>query len=230
MANRIHPTAIVGTGVELGDNNVIGPYTTILGPCQIGDNNWIASHVAIGGPAEVRGGEHPVAWDGEVAGAGVRIGSGTTIREFVTISQGTHEVTTVGDDAYLLTRSHVGHDCVLGAAVTLACTAQLGGHTIVGSWANIGMSTVVHQRSKVGPGAMVGMGSALRRDVAPFTITLGNPARTTGVNVVGLQRRGVPDELLDAVSAYVLGKGDLPAGLPDEVTSALTEWAKLQEV
>ena len=31
--NEIHPTAIIGPGVELGDGNIVGPYAVIQGPC-----------------------------------------------------------------------------------------------------------------------------------------------------------------------------------------------------
>ncbi|WP_232290263.1 hypothetical protein [Micromonospora sp. ATCC 39149] len=37
MANRIHPTAVVGADVELGDDNVVGPYSVVVGPCRIGN-------------------------------------------------------------------------------------------------------------------------------------------------------------------------------------------------
>ncbi|HEX6499584.1 MAG TPA: UDP-N-acetylglucosamine acyltransferase [Micromonosporaceae bacterium] len=226
MANRIHSTAIIGVGVELGDDNVVGPYTVIVGPTRIGSGNWIAPHVSIGTPGEYRGGAHPVGWDGELDGTGVLIGDRSVIREFVTINQGTKETTVVGDDCYLLARSHVGHDCVLDRAVTLADTVQLGGHTQVGAWANIGMSTVVHQRGRIGPGAMIGMGSAVRRPVAPFTIAVGNPARVTGVNRVGLSRLGCPDVVVDAFEEYLKGKADLPADLPAQLVDELTAWAK----
>ncbi|MET7751463.1 UDP-N-acetylglucosamine acyltransferase [Micromonospora sp. NPDC005367] len=227
MANRIHPTAVIGPDVELGDGNVVGPYSVIVGPCRIGDGNWIGPHAVIGTPAEYRGGPHPVGWDGESAGTGVVIGDNNTIREFVTINQGTQEITRVGDDCYLLARSHVGHDCVVDDAVTLSDGVQLGGHTHVWSWANIGMGTVVHQRGQVGPGAMVGMGSAVRRTVEPFTITVGNPARASGVNRVGLSRRGCTDDVIDAFETYLKGRADLPDGLPTQVAEQLAAWTKI---
>src|SRR5262249_10320135 len=149
--------------VELGEDNIVGPYAVIVGPCRIGDRNWIAPHVVIGTPAEYRGGEHPVGWEGELAGGGGQIGDGNIIRESVTINQGTHDTTAIGDDCYLLARSHVGHDCVLDNGVVLSDAVQIGGHTRIWSWVNVGMGTVIHQRMQVGPGAMIGMGSSVRR-------------------------------------------------------------------
>lgn len=228
MANRIHPTAIIGAGVELGDNNVIGPYAVLIGPTRIGDNNHIGPHACIGGPAEFRGGPHPAGWDGEIDGAGVVIGNDSILREFVTVNQGTHEPTTVGDDCYLMGRVHVGHDCALHDSVTVAGAVILGGHVHIWSWANIGLGTVVHQRSKVGPGAMVGMGSAIRKDVPPFTIAVGNPARVTGVNRVGLSRRGCTDVVVDEFTAHLAGKGPAPTGLPAELADQLAAWSKIE--
>lgn len=228
VTNRIHPTAIIGAGVELGDHNVVGPYTVIVGPARIGDNNWIGPSVSIGTPAEYRGGPHPVGWEGELDGVGVVIGNDNIIREFVTVNQGTHEPTTFGDGCYVLARSHVGHDCVLHDSVTLADAVQLGGHTHVWSWANIGMGAVVHQRTQVGPGAMIGMGSAVRKDVPPFTVMVGNPARVSGVNKLGLSRQGCPDEVAEEFAAYLAGKAPVPGGLPAALADQLAAWGKMQ--
>lgn len=224
MTNRIHPTAIIGTEVELGDHNVIGPYSVIVGPARIGDHNWIGPHVSIGTPAEVRGGPHPVGWEGETEGSGVIIGDRNIIREFVTVNQGWAERTVVGDDCYVLARSHIGHDCQLRDGVTLADAVQLGGHSQVWSWSNIGMGTVVHQRTQIGPGAMIGMGSAVRKDVPPFTITVGNPARVTGVNSVGLSRRGCSEEVIEAFGQHLTGKAEVPDNLPPELAGELKAW------
>ncbi|MET0235718.1 MAG: UDP-N-acetylglucosamine acyltransferase [Kibdelosporangium sp.] len=226
MANRIHQTAIIGAGVELGDDNVIGPYSVIVGRTTIGNGNWIGPHVTIGTPAEDKGGPHPVAWEDEFAGEGVRIGDRNKIREYVSVHQGTRVVTSVGNDCYLLVRSHVGHDVILDDNIVLACSAQLGGHTHVWSHANIGMSTVVHQHGRIGPGAMVGMGSAVRKEVPAFTITLGNPARVSGLNVVGLQRRGCDEATIEALQPFLTGKGELAAdSLPEELSTLLKAWA-----
>jgi len=226
MANRIHPTAIIGAGVELGADNVVGPYTVIVGPCRIGDRNWIGPHVTIGTPAEDRAGPHPAGWEDEQAGHGVWIGDGNRVREYVSVHQGTRRPSRIGDGCYLLARSHVGHDGLLDDEVTLASGVQLGGHTHVWSHANIGMNTAVHQHGRIGPGAMIGMGSAIRHEVAPFTVAVGNPARVVGVNEVGLRRRGCDEETIAALAPFVKGKGELPANLPAELAILLKRWVE----
>ncbi len=222
MGNRIHPTAIIGEGVELGDSNVIGPYAVIVGPTQIGNKNWIAPHVVIGTPAEYRSGPHPAGWDGEIAGAGVKIGDSNIIREYVTVSQGTQHTTRIGSGCYLLARCHVGHDCVVDDSVTISDVVHLGGHTRIWSWSNIGMGTMIHQRCEVGPGAMVGMSSAIRKPAEPFMITVGNPARAVSLNRVGLSRLGCTEDVIDEYERSIKAKNGLPEGMPAEVAAQLT--------
>ena len=96
MGNAIHPTAVIGPEVDLGSGNTIGPGVVLLGPLRIGDDNWFGAHTVVGAPAEIRGTDHGAAWDGRVVGAGVTIGSGTVVREMVTIHQGHHEPTSWG--------------------------------------------------------------------------------------------------------------------------------------
>ncbi|HEX7661586.1 MAG TPA: UDP-N-acetylglucosamine acyltransferase [Pseudonocardiaceae bacterium] len=224
MVNRIHPTAIIGEGVELGEDNIVGPYAVIVGPSRIGDRNWIGPHVTIGTPAEDRDAPHPAAWEGELAGEGVAIGDDNRLREYVSIHQGTRRTTRLGSRCYLLQNSHISHDGIVEDEVTLAHSVQLGGHTHVWSYANLGMNAVVHQHGRVGPGAMVGMGSAVRREAEAFMVSVGSPVRTVRINTVGLRRRGCGEGDLDALASFLSGTSGLPAGLPADVADLLKRW------
>lgn len=233
MVNRIHPTAVIGEGVQFGDGNVVGPYAVIVGPTVIGDGNWIGPHVTIGTPGEDRSREHPAAWDAAPTGDpdhdghGVAIGSRNRIREYVSVHQGTWRTTTIGDDSYFLRNSHIAHDCLIDDAVTMASNAVLGGHCHIWTGANLGMGAVVHQHVSIGPGAMVGMGAAVRREVGAFTIAVGNPARVSGVNVVGLSRRGLDEAAIEALGPWLKGKGELAAdGLADRLPGDLSTLVK----
>jgi len=178
--NRVDPTAIISPGVQLGTGNVVGPYAVITGRTVIGDGNWIAPHACIGTPAEWRGKPLPVAWDGELGDGRVVIGDRNVIREFVTVNAGTEQATRVGDDCYLMARSHLGHDVIIEDGVTLATGAQLGGFSNVWSWAFLGLGCQVHQWGQIGPGAMVGMGAAAVHPVLPFRTVVGMPAKAIG--------------------------------------------------
>jgi UDP-N-acetylglucosamine acyltransferase len=219
--NTVHPTAFVGDDVDLGSGNVIGPFAVVLGPTRIGDGNWIGAHAVIGSPAEIRGTDHGGCSGG--VGGGVEIGSGNVIREHVTIHQGHYATTRIGDDCYLMNRSYIGHDGVIGNRVTMASSATLGGHVHVGADANLGLGAIVHQRRVIGPSVMLGMGAVVTSDVPPFAKAYGNPCRVHGANRLGMQRQGVSADTIAALErAYAAGQ--VPVAPPDEVIRAAWDW------
>ncbi|MGH2768156.1 MAG: hypothetical protein ACRDIF_04270, partial [Actinomycetota bacterium] len=187
---EIHPTAVVGERVLLGDGSLIGPYAVLLGPCSVGDGNWIGPYVAIGTPA----GSRRVSHGGWFApqGKGVAVGERNVIREYVSIEQGTEGETVVGSGCFIMAYACVGHDVVLEDEVTITNAVHIGGHTRVGRGATLGLGAVIRQRIAIGAGAMVGMQAAVTRDVPPFALAVGAPARVKGANQVGLMRRGTP--------------------------------------
>ncbi|MGA2742900.1 MAG: acyl-ACP--UDP-N-acetylglucosamine O-acyltransferase [Bryobacteraceae bacterium] len=127
-------------------------------------------------------------------GAGTRLGSRNTIREFVTIHRGTEGgglVTCIGDDNLLMAYVHVAHDVHVGNRVVLANAVTLGGHVAVGDWAVIGASTGVHQFCRVGRHAIIGGYSVVTQDVLPFSNTVSERGiKVFGANRIGLERRG----------------------------------------
>jgi UDP-N-acetylglucosamine acyltransferase len=125
-----------------------------------------------------------------------------------------------------MTGSHLGHDCVVGDEVTIASAVQIAGGCHVWAWASLGLGAVVHQDTIVGPGAMIGMGSPVRGVVDPFSLMVGNPARKAGFNTVGLTRRGCSEGSLPALEAYLRGRAELPAGLPEDVVLILQTWER----
>ncbi|HRW37191.1 MAG: hypothetical protein KDB04_19295 [Acidimicrobiales bacterium] len=195
----VDPRAVVGPLVELGVGVTVAPFAVITGRCRIGDGTWIGPHAAIGTPAEMRGGPHPGVGDEPADGPGIEVGARGVVREFVTIHQGTEQATHVGDDAYLMARSHVPHDAWLGDRCTLSCNVQVGGHSWIGDGANLGLGAVVHQFGVIGEGAMVGMQAAVTRPVPPFAMVMGVPGRVVGANRVGAVRAGGDD---DAVARW----------------------------
>ena len=206
--NQIHPTAVIGPEVKIGTGNTVGPYAVILGNTEIGDDNWIGPHVAIGTPAQIRGGEHPILWDGKSNEGRVRIGGRNVIREFSTVHAGSSVTTSVGDDCYIMTKAHVPHDCVIGNGVTLSNSVDLGGHIIILDGANVGLGAVVHQRLVIGERAMVGMGSVVTKNIPPYATAFGSPAVVRSANKVGMERAGLSPELIGEVSA-ALTSGDM---------------------
>ena len=218
--NKIHPTAVIDPTVVLGSGNTIGPYAVILGNVRIGDNNWIGPHVAIGTPGEMRGGPHPATWADDADSSTVEIGSRNTIREFTTIQSGHITGTHIGNDCYIMTKSHIPHDGILEDSVTVSCSVMIGGHTIVQEGANLGLGAVVHQQLVIGKRAMIGMGSVVTKSIDPFSMAYGNPVRIKGGNVIGMQRAGLDDSLIAKI-VEALNQSDtesLQKLIPDEMT------------
>lgn len=158
MANFIHPTAIIGDNVILGDNNYIGPY------CIIGD------------PAE-----HKKHWLKE--NGGVRIGDNNIITGLVTIDAGIETATIIENDCFIMKHAHVGHDCHVLNNVTISCGAKIGGHSIIGEGSNIGLNAVLHQFSIIKKGCMIGASAFFKGESEVETKYAGVPARKLGLNI-----------------------------------------------
>ena len=157
MANFIHPTAIIGDNVILGDNNYIGAY------CIIGD------------PAE-----HKKYW-GQPKGK-VIIGNGNMITGLVTIDAGTEDVTIISNNCFIMKHAHIGHDCQIHDNVTISCGAKIGGHSIIKEYSNIGLNAVLHQFTTIEQGCMIGASAFIKGATEEFSKYAGVPARKIGKN------------------------------------------------
>jgi len=190
---RVGPYAIIGPHVRIGAATTVGAHAVIDGYTEIGRRCRIFPHAAIGLEPQDLKYQGGVSW--------LRIGDRTVVREFATLNPATKEgeSTLVGPDCLLMAYSHVAHNCRLEDHVILANAVNLAGHVTVESHAVIGGVTPVHQFVRVGAHAMIGGGSRVPKDVAPYTLTAGNPLRTCGLNQRGLSRRGFPEASIDAL-------------------------------
>lgn len=197
----IHPTAVVDPQAELDPTVEIGPYVVIEGPVRVGPRTrilaqaWLTGNTVLGAdnvvyPGATIGGE-PQDWSYEGAPTGVRIGDRNHLREHCEIHRATKADgwTEIGDDNFVMSQAHVGHDCRVGNGVVLATGATLGGHVTVGDRAFISGNCVVHQFVRVGRLALMRGLSRSSRDVPPFVIS-DYTAVARALNVVGLRRAG----------------------------------------
>lgn len=224
MSNRIHPTAVIGPEVKLGERNIIGPYCVLQGPVVLGDDNYVASHVVIGGAGEVRGHAMTASWEESFDGGAVHIGSRNVLKEFVTISGGWAGETTVGDDGFLMTKAHVNHDGTIGDEVTISGMVVTAGHVTIEDGANLGLGTVVHQRLTVPAGSMIGMQSAVTRQLPPFVVSMGVPAKPSRLNTYRLDRLGVSPDQHAPLAAVVLHGSRDTSGLGDLLRVPVEAW------
>lgn len=207
----IHPTALLGSDVVLGDDVTIGPYAIVESGARVGDRStimasaYVASacvigpdcdvHVGavLGGPAQFRGWVDP--------GGRLEIGARTVIREGVTAHRAlrTGDRTVIGPDCMLLAGSHVAHDCALGQGVTLANGALLAGYVTIDDGAFLSGNVVVHQHVRIGRLAMIAGQARVSKDVPPCVTVIGD-STVCGVNVVAMRRAGMSAEQRRTVS------------------------------
>ncbi|MGQ9615310.1 MAG: acyl-ACP--UDP-N-acetylglucosamine O-acyltransferase [Spirochaetota bacterium] len=186
--NEIGAYTIIEGNVKIGNRNKIGPHTIITGYTSIGDDNVIHGHVYIGNlPQDVsyKGGE-----------SYVRIGNKNIIREFTTIHRGTKEgtYTIIGNNNYLMVGCHVAHNCILGSNIIMVNCASLGGYVEVYDHAFISAFVTAHQFTRIGSYSICGFFTKVIKDIPPFMMIDGNPASVYGINVVGLKRKGFSPE------------------------------------
>src|SRR5215470_10245413 len=204
---QIHPTAIVAPGATLADDVSIGPYCVIGEEVVLGPGVRLIAHVVVDGRTTIgdRTRIFPFAsiglepqdlkYRGEKSS--LVIGGHNTIREHVTMNPGTEGggmVTRVGDHNLFMVGVHVAHDCQIGDHVIMANNATLAGHVVVEDYALLGGLSAVHQFVRIGRYAMIGGMSGVERDVIPYGQVMGDRARLTGVNIIGMQRRGFSRE------------------------------------
>jgi UDP-N-acetylglucosamine acyltransferase len=204
----IHPTAIISSRARLGERVEVGPFAIIGEGCEVGDDCVIApratlerdvklgSGVKVGIGSVLGGAPQDLKYAGEETT--VEIGDGTVIREYVTINRGTSQSfkTSVGSKCLLMSYVHLAHDCHLGNGVILGNTVQLAGHVIIEDRATLSGLSGVHQFVRIGRNAFIGGCSRVSKDIPPFCKAVGNPIRLYGLNGVGLQRNGFPDEVV----------------------------------
>jgi UDP-N-acetylglucosamine acyltransferase len=136
--------------------------------------------------------------------ARVEAGADNVFREHVTVHGGTEgRATRIGAGNLFMVGAHVAHDVTLGSHCVLANGVQLAGHAAVEDWVNFGGLSGVTQHVRVGESAFVAALTACERDVLPFVVVQGNRARVRGANIVGLRRRGVPEESVRALTRAV---------------------------
>ncbi len=187
--------AVIGPNVTIGAGTVVGPHARIEGPTTIGERNRIIGQCSIGTePQDLK-------FKGEKTE--LRIGNDNVFREFVTINRGTTGgggITTIGSHNYFMAYAHVAHDCHVGSNTVFANNATLAGHVDIGDYSTIGAFSAVHQFCRVGDHAFIGGGSICTQDVLPFVKTVGNrPAKTYGVNTIGLERKGFQKQTVEAL-------------------------------
>ncbi len=220
---RIHPTAIVEKGANVGDDVVIGPFCCVGPKVRLAPGVQLKSHVVVSGDTDI--GDFtvvfPFATLGEIPqdlkykGEPTRleIGARNRIREGVTMNTGTEGgggITRVGDDCLFMTGAHVAHDALVGDRVIVANQSAIAGHCVIEDDVIIGGLSGVHQFVRIGRGAIIGAVTMVTNDVIPHGLVQGPRGNLDGLNLVGLKRKGVARADITALRAayQMLAQGE----------------------
>lgn len=222
----IHPSAVIEPGAQLGANVEVGAFAYIGPQVVIGDNCKIYPQAYLTGDTHLGEGckVFPFAVVGEVPQdvkyanepTKTRIGKNNVIREHVTVHAGTVQdqgITQIGDNNLIMIGVHVAHDVIIHNNTIIVNNTILGGHVEVDDFAVIGGGTGVHQFVHIGQHAMIGGMSAIDRDVVPFSLCMSERSKVTGLNLIGLKRRGFNREqvaeIKEGMRSIFFGDGGL---------------------
>jgi UDP-N-acetylglucosamine acyltransferase len=187
---KIHPTAIIEAGAELGEDCVIHAHAIVTGHARLGAGVVVHPGVVIGGDPQ------DLSFDPATL-SGVRIGPRTVLRENVTVNRSTvaRGDTQVGADCFLMAGAHIAHDCVVGDNVVLANNVMMAGHVKIGAFTFVGGGAGFHQFTRVGESAMVGGLARISLDIPPYVMAAERD-EIVGLNLVGLKRRSFSREVV----------------------------------
>ena len=203
----MNPNSIIHKDAQIGKNVSIGPFCQIGKNVSIGDNCKIYGNAFISGDVKISNnveifpfvsiGTTPqdLKYKGEKTK--IIIEENCKIREYVTVNLGTKGgggLTKIGKNCLLMIGTHIAHDCIVGDNVIFANHSTLAGHVIVENNVVVGALSAIHQFSRIGEGAMIGGMSGVTADVIPFTTVMGNRAKLSGLNLVGLKRNNYKKE------------------------------------
>lgn len=200
--SQIHPDAKIGEGTR------IDSFVTIEGDVEIGKNCWIGSNSVIFDGARI--GDNVTIFPGVIVSAIpqdlkydgeytlTHVGSGTTLREYVTINRGTSDrmETRIGENNLIMTYVHVAHDCLIGDNCIIANSVALAGHSVVEDFCVLEGLVAVQQFVRIGQHSFIAGTSKVRKNVPPFVKAAREPLSYAGINAIGMRRRGVPDDVI----------------------------------
>jgi len=195
----IHPTAVLGAGVQLGRNVLIGPNAVLGDGAVIGNDCILLANVTIYSDTTL--GDRVVVQSGAVLGStGFGYARNSTTGEYLafpqqgtlvieddveigantTIDRGALGETRIGAGTKIDNLVHIAHNCVLGRNVIIAAQTGISGSSIIEDGAILGGQVGLGEHAHVGPGVILGGGAGVlshKKVRGPGEVFWGRPAR-----------------------------------------------------
>lgn len=189
----VEPFVYIDDNVVIGDNCHIMAHASVLSGTRMGNNNRVHHGAVVGGiPQDLK-------FVGE--DTTLEIGDNNTIRENVTLNRGTASrgKTVIGSNNLFMENSHIGHDSVVGSNCIIGNSTKIAGEVEIEDFAILSACVLVHQFGHIGGHVMIQGGSRINKDVPPYIIVAREPAKYSGLNIVGLRRRGFSNETIKSI-------------------------------
>ena len=189
----VEPFVYIDDNVVIGDNCHIMAHASVLSGTRMGNNNRVHHGAVIGAiPQDLK-------FKGEETTA--EVGDNNTIRENVTLNRGTASrgKTVIGSNNLFMENSHIGHDSVVGSNCIIGNSTKIAGEVEIEDFAILSACVLVHQFGHIGGHVMIQGGSRINKDVPPYIIVAREPAKYSGLNIVGLRRRGFSNETIKGI-------------------------------
>ncbi len=198
----INQPSIIKNNVYIGSHSIIGPYV------EIDDDTWIDSHVTVKGNTIIGKknkiykftsiGDEPQYIRSYNKNNKLIIGNNNIIREKTSIHKSASSKITnrtiIGNNNYFMVNSHIAHDCFIGNNIIFSNGVSLAGHVKIHDYAHLSGLVGVHQYVHLGAYSFAGGGSIICKDVLPYTLVAGYPAKVKKINIIGLKRLNFTEE------------------------------------
>ncbi len=189
----VEPFVYIDDNVVIGDNCHIMAHASVLSGTRMGNNNRVHHGAVVGGiPQDLK-------FVGE--DTTLEIGDNNIIRENVTLNRGTASrgKTVIGSNNLFMENSHIGHDSVVGSNCIIGNSTKIAGEVEIEDFAILSACVLVHQFGHIGGHVMIQGGSRINKDIPPYIIVAREPAKYSGLNIVGLRRRGFSNETIKGI-------------------------------
>ena len=174
---NIDKSAVIERGVIIGDNVTIGAFTVVKHGTVIEDNVTIGCNSTIGSEG------FQLITD-EIAPLHITHVGGCHISKNVYVGDNTcvcnslfEGATFIGENAKIDNLVHIAHNLYIGKNAVITAHVILCGSAVVEEGAWIAPNASVINRVTIGKYSKVGMGSVVTRDVPPYAIVYGSPAK-----------------------------------------------------
>ena len=196
---KIYPFVYIEDDVVIGDNCIIFPFVSILDGARIGNKNQIHQGSVIAAL--------PQDFDFKGEKSEVMIGDNNVMRENVVINRGTHAggKTVVGNNNYLMEGVHILHDTKVGDYCVFGYGTKIAGECEINDGVVLASAVLQLPNTRVGEGSTILSGSVFNRDIPPYIIAQGNPAKFVSVNSLLCEKIGKSEKTIKHIAnAYRL--------------------------